>query len=121
VRSSGDRYEELAAELLTRHNLRIVARNWSCKAGEIDIVARDDTHLVFVEVRARARSRFASAAATVDRRKQQRLLRAARWFLQQHRGYCRLPCRFDVVAFDVTAQDGAAPPRAQWIRGAFTA
>jgi putative endonuclease len=99
--------------------MRILARNFSARTGEIDIVALDDGQVAFVEVRARNNPRYAGAAASVDRHKQRRLLRTAQCFLQQHPELASLPCRFDVITFE--PRQSGAEPRMQWIRGAFTA
>lgn len=105
--------EDLAAEFLSRHGLAILERNYRCRGGEIDLVARDGTTLVFVEVRYRRSRRFGGAAASVDARKQARILLAARHYLAA-RGDA--PCRCDVVALD--ALD---PGCIEWIRNAFGA
>jgi putative endonuclease len=119
MRSLGEDYETLAARWLTDQGLKLLARNFSGKTGEIDIIARDAEHLVFVEVRARSNTSFTSAAGSVDRRKQQRIVRTAQLFLQRHPELACLPSRFDVLAFE--------PPQSghsleiHWIPGAFTA
>lgn len=119
MKTIGDGFEERAATWLQCRGLHVVARNFRARTGEIDIIARDDTRLVFIEVRARARGRYASAAASVTRRKQQRIARTAQLFLQCNPQLAHLPCRFDVVAFDRTGTDQcSAEP--MWIRGAFS-
>ena len=116
----GDDYETEAANWLAdQPTLKLIARNFRAKTGEIDIVARDGAYLVFIEVRARNNPRYASAAASVDRRKQQRLLRTAQVYLQRRPEFANLPCRFDVIAFE-PPQSGAGS-RIRWIRSAFTA
>ena len=118
MKTLGDQYEHAAAALLENAGLRLVQRNYRCKAGEIDIVALDGATLVFVEVRARRTGRFGGAAATVDARKQRRLCVAARHFLQQRRAGASHPCRFDVITFEPRQSGAAATPL--WIRSAFT-
>ena len=112
---TGLRAENLAALWLEEQGLQVLDRNLLCRAGEIDLVARDGETLVFIEVRFRGSSSHGGAAASVNRRKQQRLLRAARYFLPSlttlHFGGREPPCRFDVVC----RQDG----RLEWIRHAF--
>jgi putative endonuclease len=105
--------EDLAAGFLSRRGLAILERNYRCRGGEIDLVARDGKTLVFVEVRYRRSRRFGGAAASVDARKQARILLAARHYLATHG---EVPCRCDVVALD--ALD---PARIEWIRDAFGA
>lgn len=97
--------------------MRILATNLRCRAGEIDLVAREGGLLLFIEVRERRNPSFGGAAASVNRAKQARLIRAARHFLPRlvrlHFGGAAPACRFDVVAFDTDQ------PR--WIRDAFGA
>ncbi len=90
--------ETAAQRHLVTAGYRIVARNWSCKAGEIDVVAFDGEVLCFVEVKARSSSDFGPAIAAVGRRKQRRIARAASWLLAGS-GYDG-PCRFDVLGLD---------------------
>lgn len=90
--------EDEALAHLTLNGLTLVARNFLCKGGEIDLIMRDGAHLVFVEVRRRADTRHGGAAASITARKQQRMVRAAQVYLLR----CAPlpPCRFDVVAID---------------------
>jgi putative endonuclease len=115
----GQSFEERAAALIRDSGARVLERNFLARTGEIDIVALEQGCLVFVEVRSRGNPRFSGAAASVDRRKQARLIRSARLYLQARPRWRDLPCRFDVIAFE-PPQSGAAP-EPQWIRGAFTA
>lgn len=111
--------ENIAADYLRAQGLEILQRNYLRRLGELDIVARDPQGggvLVIAEVRARASERFGGAAASVDFRKQQRLVRAAHQLLQQRRDLARLPVRFDVVC---VSDVGGNPPRVDWIRQAF--
>ncbi len=101
----------MAAAFLTQHRLRVLERNYRCRSGEIDLIARDGDTLVFVEVRLRRSDRYGGAAASVDRAKQMRLLRAARHYLG---GRPEQSCRFDVLLLD--ALD---PQRVEWLRDAF--
>lgn len=120
-REAGARFESHALAFLQRQRLVLVARNVHCRAGELDLVMRDrDGTLVFVEVRARTRHGYGGAAASVGWHKQQRILRAARYYLanlasQSMRAHARealpLACRFDVVTFD--------GGRLAWLRDAF--
>ena len=118
MNNRGKHFEALAARFLAGQGLLIIDRNYRCRCGEIDLIARHDKHLVFVEVRARGNPRYASPAASVDRRKQQKLLRSAQFFLQRHPELAQLPCRFDVIAFKPPQSTAQGTP--QWIRGAFT-
>jgi len=110
-RLKGAEAEALAGEHLERAGLRILTRNYRCPQGEIDLVVEDRDVLVFVEVRYRHTSGFGSAMESVDRRKQQRLIAAARHYLAAQHIDC--PCRFDVVAITGT------PSTLEWLRNAF--
>ncbi len=111
----GRRAERLALRYLERQGLELIARNYRCRAGEVDLVMGHAGVIVFVEVRSRASPAFVSPKETVDRRKQQRLARVAAWFLSSHRGLAAHPVRFDVVS--VTKPNYRA--RLEWIRNAF--
>ena len=95
---TGKRAEELAAAFLLTKGMTIVEKNFSAKVGEIDIVARDQDEIVFVEVRARASREYGGAAASVGGAKRRKLIKAASLWLQA-RGW-EGACRFDVVAVD---------------------
>ncbi len=113
ARRRGEEAEEQAARFLAARGLRVVARNYRTRQGEVDLVAQDGATLVFVEVRARRDARFGGAAASVDGRKQRRIVAAARHFLA--RLGAEPPCRFDVLAIE------GSPGEPSWIRGAFDA
>lgn len=113
---SGAAAERLAERHLVQAGLRVIARNWSCRMGEIDLIMQDGSTLAFVEVRRRRHGRHGTAAESVGPRKQARLVRAAQLYLQ--RTATAAPCRFDVVAVDEAA-DGSLT--LEWIRAAFDA
>lgn len=96
AKDRGDAAETAACRYLRDKGLELVERNFRCRFGELDIIARDGDTLVFVEVRCRNNPRFGNAAESVDLRKQQRLIRAASAYLSRHYQY-ELPCRFDVI------------------------
>ncbi len=113
---AGERAEELAADFLRAQGFEILARNYLRRLGELDIVARRAQLLVIAEVRTRASRAYGGAAASVDRRKQQRITRTAAALLQQHAELARLPVRFDVIVVSDPMGEG---PRVEWIRHAF--
>lgn len=119
MRAQGDTFEDLAARLLETAGLRLLARNFRGKPGEIDIIAREENQLVFVEVRSRGNPRFEGAAGSVDRRKRQRIIRTAQLYLQRQPRLAGMPCRFDVITFE-PPQSGV-DREVRWIRAAFTA
>jgi putative endonuclease len=94
----GQAAEQAALEYLSRAGLTLVARNWRCRQGEIDLIMRDGDTLVFVEVRQRSSPGFGGAAASIGQAKQQRLLRSAQHYLQTLPSVP--PCRFDAICFD---------------------
>lgn len=87
--------EAEAAKYLRRHGYRIVETNYSCRFGEIDLIARKGRYLVFVEVKLRKNADFAAAREFVTRAKQQRILSTASLYLAQHE--TQLQPRFDVI------------------------
>jgi putative endonuclease len=104
--------EDLALRHLQAQGLQLLARNWRCPGGELDLVMREGATLVMVEVRQRAGSAYGGAFESVDARKRARLVRAARLFLAAHPRHADSPVRFDVVALQ-----GDGPP--QWLSAAF--
>lgn len=94
----GERGERIAARTLKRAGYRLIARNYTCPAGEIDLIAVDDDTLVFVEVKTRSSDRDADPEANVHRRKQSQIVRAARFYLAANKSAQDRPCRFDVLA-----------------------
>jgi putative endonuclease len=103
--------EELAAVFLEGRGLRIVERNYRCRFGEIDLVARSGAVLVFVEVRARQSEAFGGAAGSITAAKRRRLVAAARHYLAKHR--VSRACRFDVVLLRGREQE------IEWLADAF--
>ena len=101
----------MAAAFLEAKGLRVIERNYRCRLGEIDVIAREGATTVFVEVRQRASRAFGGAAASITTAKRQRLVRAARHYLSRQR---TLPqCRFDALLIE------GDPPRIEWLRNAF--
>ena len=113
MNEAGARAEELVAELFRRAGLRIVARNWRCRHGEIDLIAEEGGTLVFAEVRYRGGARFGGAAESITDAKRSRIVAAASLYLA---GRPQADCRFDVLLLDAL-QTG----HIRWIRNAFSA
>lgn len=108
MNARGSEAEAQAADYLMRHGLIILARNYRCRGGEIDLVCRDGTTLVFVEVRLRTNRGYGGAAESITAAKQRRVVLAARHYLA---GKPQPVCRFDAVLLDGANID--------WIRNAF--
>jgi putative endonuclease len=107
--------EKYAERLLQDAGLQIEARRFRCRGGEVDLVARDGTALVFVEVKTRRSSRFGDAIETISWRKKRYLLRAAGRYLRRSEQSWRV-VQFDVIGL---ASDSHGRLSAQWVRDAF--
>ncbi len=114
----GRRSEHAAARYLERRGYRVVARNWTCSLGELDLVAVDRDVIVFVEVRSTGRADPEPPAVSVDRKKQKRLTDLALAYLQEKRllGHS---ARFDVLA--VSWPETSREPRIVHYPDAFEA
>ena len=97
TRDRGRLAEQIAADHLEAHGYRIVEKNFTCRLGEIDIIAHHLGELVFVEVRSRGSASSLNPVFSVDRQKQKRIIRAAEVYLGKH--YPQVPpaSRFDVA------------------------
>lgn len=102
--------EALAADFLAARGLTIVARNYRCRGGEIDLIARDRETLVFVEVRLRSGGFFGGAGASITAIKRKRLERAAGHYLALIGR--EPPCRFDAILLD-----SLDSTRIEWVKG----
>jgi len=113
-RADGARYEDIALAHLERAGLALIARNYTCRYGEIDLVMRDRDVVVFVEVRYRSAGRFGDGVDSITASKRTKLVRAAGAFLAEHPRLAAATCRFDVLAIgDASAID--------WRQNAFEA
>jgi putative endonuclease len=109
--------EKRSERFLKNKGLRTIARNYSCKTGEIDLVmASDDGAIIFVEVKSRRHEDFARAQDAVNYAKRIKLIRTARSFIKTYNIKDK-PVRFDVVAV-VLGREGSA--RIRHYRNAFT-
>lgn len=110
--------EEQAAEYLRKQRYRILACNWRCRYGELDLVAQEGKTLCFVEVKLRRSERYGRAAEQVDGRKQQKLKQSALAYLAQNPQDC--PMRFDVI--EIYAPEGRmdCPPQIFHWKDAFS-
>ena len=113
---SGKDAERQALEHLQQQGLRLLAQNWLCKRGELDLVMLDGDTVVFVEVRYRKHAQWGGALASIDGRKRQKLILAAQFFLQKEHRWANSPFRFDVVAIESTPSGKAD---LNWLKDAF--
>ena len=117
-RHTGAAAENVAAQFLETQGLKIVARNYRRRLGELDLIAEDQDVLAIIEVRTRSSDLYGGAAASVSAAKQRRIVRAAAQLLQQRRDYARRRVRFDVI---VVRDPVGSAPAVEWIRHAFEA
>lgn len=111
--NTGLQAEQRAVQYLQQQGLKLIAQNYRGRFGEIDIIMQDKDVLVFVEVRLRRNGDFGGAAASIDARKQQRIIQTA----QQYLGGLKYapPCRFDAVLIDAESK------KFEWLKNAFDA
>ena len=132
----GAQAERVAAQYLCQQGLRLVVQNYHCRFGEIDLILQDGETLVFAEVRLRSNKSFGGAAASIDARKQRKLICTAQHYLSSLAHIP--PCRFDAVlltsvrkqacaALASAKSDGEILPvefpnsDIEWIKNAFSA
>lgn len=106
----GSNAENLAAIFLGQNKLRLVARNYRCRFGEIDLIMQDADTLVFVEVKMRSSDHYGGAAASITPRKQAKLIQTARYYLSQQDN--DMLCRFDAILISGNSE-------IEWIQNAF--
>ncbi len=125
----GAQAELVAARFLQTRGLKLVVQNYHCRFGEIDLILHDGDTLVFAEVRLRKSSNFAGAAASIDLRKQRKLICTAQHYLTT---LARIPpCRFDAVLMrscaeadqnaDKSSKSDFQESDIEWIKNAFSA
>ena len=110
---SGKQAEDHAARFLVKRGLSVLARNFRCRGGEIDLVCRDGKAIVFIEVRLRRNPGFGGAGASITPTKQRRIILAAQHYLAAH-ARADSDCRFDCVLLD-----GLSENNLDWVRDAF--
>ncbi len=114
-RQRGQQYESLAKHYLQSQGLHFVAQNFTCRSGEIDLIFRDATTLVFVEVKYRTHRHYGHAAEMVTIAKQKKLQKTAYLWLQKNRYTPEgTDFRFDVIAIHDHGRD------INWIKNAIT-
>lgn len=107
----GSAAEDAAADFLQQKGLKLIARNFRCPYGEIDLIMQDGKTLVFIEVRLRNNNNFGGAAMSITQSKQQKLKRSAERYMQIH-GECA--CRFDAVLMQTIDTSTL-----EWVHNAF--
>lgn len=97
-RATGTQKESLAVAFLTEEGMEVLDRNYYSKAGEIDIIAREGSYLVFIEVKYRKDLRYGDPLEAIGHQKQNRIRGGARAYLYAHHYAADTPVRFDVVS-----------------------
>lgn len=115
IRSSGLLAEQLACDYLQQQGLELIQKNYRVKCGEIDLIMRNSTTLIFVEVRYRKNNFFGGALESIHWHKQQRIIRAAHIYSLKSHFAKELLSRFDVV----TLTGNLRKPEMMWIEDAF--
>lgn len=96
-RELGETQEQRVADWMRQRGYTIVTNNFSCRFGEIDLIARKDEYLVFVEVKYRSNLKFGAPCEAVDFRKQKKISNVAAYYLKRYGYPADQSCRFDVV------------------------
>lgn len=111
----GAEAEQVVANYLTRHNCRILATNWRCRRGELDIICLDGDCLVFVEVKSVGKPTRWNPVERIDRRKRRRMSLAALDYLSRNEG------KWDGVRFDavIARRCGDAEWKIEHLKDAF--
>lgn len=97
-RKEGAYYENLVAEYLKTQGYEILEKNYRCRIGEIDLIAKEGETLVFVEVKYRRDDKMGNPKEAVDQKKQKKISMTASYYLMRECGRMDIPCRFDVAA-----------------------
>lgn len=100
MRAAGAIFEERACTELQRAGLKLLARNYTTRYGELDLVMLDRDTVVFVEVRHRLRASHGGAVNSVTAAKRERLIATAQLWLASHPNHAHRSCRFDVICYD---------------------
>ena len=88
--------EEIAAEFLEKQGIKIIAKNYRTKFGEIDLIGFDKSTIIFIEVKLRSNDNFGSPVDAVTQAKLKRIYNSALWYISEHKS--NYDYRFDVIA-----------------------
>jgi len=116
TQDKGQYAEELACSFLKQQGLSFINKNYHCRYGEIDLIMKQDSTIVFVEVRYRKANSQVDSITSVDSRKQKKLYRSAENYLQSNKVHHSTLARFDVVGI---TQQNNSEPEINWIQNAI--
>lgn len=108
---AGEIAETKALNFLLHNGLQLIQKNFSAKAGEIDLIMQDQEDIIFVEVRYRQNAIYGSALETIDTIKQCKIIKTAHYFLHKNRLIDKVNCRFDIITIEGS--------NLEWIKNAF--
>ncbi|MBR5421902.1 MAG: YraN family protein [Lachnospiraceae bacterium] len=111
TRSKGTEMEKKAEQYLAQEEVWILAHNFRCRFGEVDLVGKDGDYLVFFEVKYRSSDQSGDAAEAVNARKQKKICQVADFYRGRHVDLAKLSVRFDVLAIE--------GEEIRWIKDAF--
>ena len=97
TREIGMAHEQRVADWMRQHGFIVLEQNFRCSFGEIDLIAKKDGYLIFVEVKYRSNEQFGAPCEAIDWRKRQRISNAAVFYLKRCGHSMGYPCRFDVA------------------------
>ena len=113
----GAEVEQQALGYLQQQGASLIQQNFRCRIGEIDLIMQAQGALLFIEVRFRKNVQFGSAVESINWQKRQKIIRSAQFFLRKFPNFQYAPCRFDVLAARLDAQELCF----EWIQNAFQA
>ena len=108
----GRNAEQKACDFLLAKGLHLIARNFHCSLGEIDLIMQDGEDIVFVEVRSRSSADYGSAIESINKNKQKKVIKSAVFYLKKRNWLEKVNYRFDVIGF--------SPSDCEWIKNAFS-
>ncbi len=113
----GKRGEEIVCEYVRKKGMLVFRQNYRTRFGEIDVIAEDDTHIIFIEVKTREENSLVSGIEAVDSAKRRRIVKSAQYFM--NRLPVKLPVRFDVAEIIVKYENGKRKFSLKYIEDAF--
>ena len=124
----GEWAEQTALHWLEQQGYIFISKNYHTRFGEIDLIVKQGNALIFVEVKARAKTEYGNAVEVITLAKQRKILKTALTFLQEHADFQDFYYRFDAICFDfheeiaknVQHDFSKIPYDLQWIENAFT-
>ena len=99
-REIGSKYERIAREYLIKNDYNVIETNFRCKIGEIDIIAKKENYLCFIEVKYRDKDSLAKGLYAVDKNKQKKIYNVAKYYMLINNISDDTACRFDVISID---------------------